>query len=122
MRENKNPSQAYLVRNHYSAKRFISSEGWHGHEVRPSAVKDFFGVTAFQEGLNTLSEGLFFLGNFYRTWREMVDELKLKPETHYVKIAHVKGYAFPENLFNRKAFKDLVNGFETKPVEGELER
>ncbi|GEM_PF-2364461 len=98
-------------RNHYLARRQVSSDGWTGSEIPSSKLAQWFGETSLGQGFNDLSEGLFFLGRLWIAWRELKDESKLDPAKHYVKIERVEGCRFPERLFRRPGFREMVNGF-----------
>ncbi len=99
-------------RNHYLARRFVSSEGWTGSEVPRGKLAAWFGETSFGQGLNELSEGLFFLGRLVLAWKQLKEESKLEPSKHFVKIAKADGCRFPQRLFSRPGFKELVNGYD----------
>ncbi len=104
------------VRNHYLARRLVTTEGWSGSEVPRGKIAQWFGETAFGHGLNELSEGLFFIGRLVGSWKVLKDELKLDPSRHYVKIQPAEGCRFPRKLFRMPGFKELTNGYSHQVV------
>jgi hypothetical protein len=98
-------------RNHYLARRQVSSEGWTGAEVPSSKLAHWFGETSFGQGFNQLSEGMFFVGRLVIAWKELKDEGKLDPIKHYVEIERIEGCRFPEKLFRMRGFREMVDGF-----------
>jgi hypothetical protein len=98
-------------RNHYVAKRLITSEGYHASKAPNGWLAETLGLSGLARGLGTIGEGMFFLGQLYKTWITVKDELELDPTKHRVKITAADGYRFPKKLFDRPAFKGLINGY-----------
>ena len=105
-------SQAYVVRNHYLARRLVTSQGYKHAGIPDGKLSRMLGVNGFASGISDLGEGLYFLGKLIAEWRTLRGEFGLRPETHYVKIARASECRFPEKLFSRPEFKELVNGYE----------
>ena len=67
----KPPTEAYLVHNHYLARRLITTEGYHTHKVPGDVLSRIFNIDHLAIGINDLGEGLFFVGRLVKTWFEV---------------------------------------------------
>jgi hypothetical protein len=99
-------------RNHYLARRLVTTEGWSGHEVPRNMLAKFFGSFASASGLNDAAEAMFFLGRFFRARKSLKDEDKLSPEKHLLKIVEAEGYRFPEKFLRSRGFGELMEGYK----------
>jgi hypothetical protein len=120
LRENSSPdSEEGTYRNHYAARRLVTSEGYEGHWIPEGTLAQLFGIRKLAESTNEIAEGMFFVARIWRAWADLKQDLRLDPTVYWVKIAPARGYRFPARLFAKKAFKDLLLPYAPPPEDTE---
>lgn len=104
-------------RNHYLARRQVSSEGWTGSEIPRGIIGKLFGGASIVGGLNNAAEVMFFVGRFYRALGDIKGENGLDPAKYSLKIMGINGYRFPGKFLHSPRFKDMLGGFECEIAE-----
>ncbi|MGB9659296.1 MAG: hypothetical protein ACPLY9_02040 [Nitrososphaerales archaeon] len=97
-------------KNHYVARRAITSEGYHIRHI-PRWAK-WLGLRGLWSAIDRMSEGFYFIGRLHKEFEALRAKHDLSPEKHRVRIIPCgDGYVFPKRLFDRRGLRELLEPY-----------